>query len=144
MQEKKENIVKIFIRRFIILNNFLFSGIKIFFLKPYWKDGIIKNIMLLSILLNICLWIYLYKNKITGNYPIILHYNLIFGVDFREAYSEIYLIPKVGLIVIVFNTFLSYLLYSKEKLAAYFLIFNVFIIQIFLLWAGYLIVKINS
>lgn len=144
MQEKKENIIIIFLRRFIILKNFLSSGIKIFFLKPYWKDRIIVNIIRLSVLLNVCLWVYLYRNKIGGSYPVILHYNLIFGVDYREIYSKIYLIPKVGLAIIVFNAILSYMLYSKEKLAAYFLTFNIFITQILLLWAGYLILKVNS
>jgi len=97
----------------------------------------------LSALINALNWIFLLKNQKNSDYPIILHYNLFFGVDYLGDYNKIYTIPFVGVIIITINTILGHLLYRKEKLASYFLSFNTFIIQTFLLFASYLVIKIN-
>ncbi|MCK5084052.1 MAG: hypothetical protein KAQ64_00160 [Candidatus Pacebacteria bacterium] len=144
MSEKKEKLIKVIIRRIFIFLKFLLSGFKIFFSNSFWKDRLIVNLTALSLFLNISLWIYFFQNKKESDYPIILHYNLIFGVDCLGDYEKIYLISFVGLILILFNSVLGYILYNKEKLASYFLAFNTLIIQIFLIVAGYLIVGINS
>ncbi len=144
MQPEEEKFIKIVFRRIIILKNFLLSGCKIIIARPYWKDKQIMTIFSLSVLLNIIIWIFLIQNQKENSHPIILHYNLFFGVDHLGNYEKIYLIPIAGLIVIIINSILGHLLYLKEKLAVYFLIFIVFIIQIFLLIDSYLIIKINS
>ena len=144
MPEKREKLIKVVIRRIFIFLKFLLSGFKIFFSNSFWKDRLIVNLTALSLLLNMSLWIYFFQNKIESDYPIILHYNLIFGVDYLGDYEKIYFISFVGLILILFNSILGYILYNKEKLASYFLAFNTLIVQIFLIVAGYLIVGINS
>ena len=144
MSEKKEKLIKIIIRRIFIFLKFLLSGVKLFFSNSFWKDKLIVNLAVLSLLLNISLWIYFFQNKKESDYPIILHYNLIFGVDCLGNYEKIYLISFVGLILLFSNSILGYILYNKEKLASYFLAFNTLVIQIFLIVAGYLIVGINS
>lgn len=143
MEKNKEKFISVFFRRIVILEKFLLSGARVLISNPYWKD---KNIVFLSVfglLVNICLWIFLVNNKIESDYPIILHYNLFFGVDYLGNYEKIYLIPLTGLIIIFINSILGHILYAKEKLVAYFLIFNMLIIQIFLLFAGYLVIKVN-
>jgi len=142
MQEEK--FTKVVFRRIIILKNFLLSGCKIIIARPYWKDKQIMTVLFLSILLNIFIWIFLIQNQKESNYPIILHYNLFFGVDYLGNYEKIYLIPLSGFFIIVINSILGHLLYLKEKLAAYFLVFIIFIVQLFLLIDSYLIIKINS
>ena len=144
MQEQEEKFIKIILRRVVILKNFLLSGCKIIIARPYWKDKQIMIILFLSVLLNILIWIFLLQNQKENTHPIILHYNLFFGVDYLGNYEKIYLIPLSGLIIIIVNSILGHLLYLKEKLAAYFLVFIIFIIQIFLLIDSYLIIKINS
>ena len=139
----KEKFTKIALRRIIILKKFLASGLKLVTFKSYWKNKIIMSIFFLSCFMNISLWVFLFKNQKSSDLPIILHYNLFFGVDCLGGYNEIYLIPAVGAIIIIINTVLGYLLYERERLASYFLAFNIFIVQLFLLLAGYLIVKIN-
>ncbi len=143
MPEKREKSIKIIIRRIFIFVKFLLSGFKLFFSNLFWKDRLIVNLTALSLLLNMSLWIYFFQNKKESDYPIILHYNLIFGVDYLGNYEKIYFISFVGLILILFNSILGYILYNKEKLASYFLILAAFIVQVFLLVAGYLIVGIN-
>ena len=144
MLEKKEKLIKVVMRRIFIFLKFLLSGVKLFFSNSFWKDRLIMNLTVLSLLLNISLWIYFFQNKKESDYPIILHYNLIFGVDYLGDYEKIYLISFIGLILILFNSVLGCILYNKEKLASYFLVFNTLVVQIFLIVAGYLIVGINS
>lgn len=143
MQEQKDNIFKVIVRRFFILCQMVFSGIKLLLLKPYWKDGIISIIIFFSFISNLFMWYFIYAKRIEGNYPVILHYNLIFGVDYLGSYNNLYLIPIVGLSVLVFGTILSYHIYAKEKLASYFLQFNALVIQIFLFFAVYLVIRAN-
>jgi hypothetical protein len=144
MPEEKEKFTKVFFRRVVILKDFLLSGIKVMILKPYWKDKIIVNIFLFSAFLNIFLWIFLFQNQKESDYPVILHYNLFFGVDYLGNYNEVFIIPVVGVVVIFVNSILGHFLYRRERLASYFLSFNMIVVQIFLLLAGYLIVRINS
>ena len=141
---REEKFIKIVLRRIVILRNFLLSGCKIIVAKPYWKDKQIMGILFLSALLNIFIWIFLLQNQKENTHPVILHYNLFFGVDYLGDYKNIYLIPLSGLIIIIVNSILGHLLYLKEKLASYFLVFIIFIIQVFLLIDSYLIIKINS
>ena len=138
-----EKFITIVLRRIVILKNFLTSGLKLVAFRSYWKNEIIMSIFALSCLANISLWVFLFKNQKSSELPVILHYSLFFGVDYLGGYNEIYLIPAVGVIIIVTNTILGCLLYKKERLASYFLAFNIFIVQLFLLLAGYLIVEIN-
>jgi hypothetical protein len=143
-QQEEEKFIKIIFRRIVILKNFLLSGCKIVVARPYWKDKQIMAILFLSVLSNIFIWIFLIQNQKGNSHPIILHYNLFFGVDYLGDYEKIYLIPLSGLIIIIVNSILGHLLYLKEKLASYFLVFIIFIVQIFLLIDSYLIIKINS
>ncbi|MFZ2970220.1 MAG: hypothetical protein WA063_03675 [Minisyncoccia bacterium] len=141
---QKEKFLDVFIRRFIIFKKFFFSGIRILMSGPYFADRIITAALLFSFIINISIWYYIYKNQITGDYPVILHYNLIFGVDYLGDYVKAYFIPFVGAIILITNTLLSHFVYSRERLASYFLVINVLIIQIFLFFAGYLIIRVNS
>lgn len=144
MPEKKEKLLKIIVRRIFIFIKFLFSGLKLFLSSHFLKNKIIFNLITLSFILNLFLWIIFLQNKKEGDYPVILHYNLIFGVDYLDQYQKIYLISAMGLIILLLNLALGYYLYLKEKLASYLLVFSAFIVQIFLLFAGYLIIAINS
>ncbi len=142
-KQEKEKFLRVALRRIVILRNFLVSGIKIFISEPYWKDRTTLIAFILSALANVALWIFLFRNQRNGEYPIILHYDF-FGVDYLGNYNKVYMVPAVGVIVILVNTALGYLLYTREKLASYLLSFNVLLVQMFLLFAGYLIIKVNS
>ncbi|MCK4918955.1 MAG: hypothetical protein KAS01_01060 [Candidatus Pacebacteria bacterium] len=140
----EENRIKVILRRILILKKFLLSGVKLLFSKPYWKDKLIINLTVSSLFVNLLLLIYLLYNKKEAGSPVILHYNFIFGDDYRGDYEQIYLIVLIGLIVIIINSALGYFLYLREKLASYMLVFSALLVQVFLFVAGYLIVAINS
>ncbi|MCK5412988.1 MAG: hypothetical protein KAI57_01295 [Candidatus Pacebacteria bacterium] len=140
----EENKIKVILRRILILKKLLLSGVKLLFSKSYWKDKLIVNLTVSSLFVNFLLLTYLLYNKKEGGYPIILHYNFIFGDDYRGDYEQIYLIVLIGLIILIINSALGYFLYLREKLASYILVFSALLVQVFLFVAGYLIVAINS
>jgi len=142
MQEK-ESLVKVILRRLVILNKFLFSGIKITALKPYWRQREISQTLFLSAIINLTMWIYLYANRIESDYPVILHYDLFFGVDYLGGYYMAFALPAVGAILFMLNSLLGQFFYKIERLASYILTLNILIIQIILMLSCYLIVRTN-
>ena len=143
MISNKESFFKIIFRRIIIFAKLLLSGFRVALKKSYFQDSAARNILILSALINLGLWIYLFVNRISGPYPVILHYNLFFGVDYLGEYYKIFFIPLVGLLLLLGNGAASFWLYFREKLAAYFLIITALEIQIFLFIAGAAIIRIN-
>ncbi|MFA7169404.1 MAG: hypothetical protein WC178_00955 [Candidatus Paceibacterota bacterium] len=143
MQEK-ENIINILIRRAIIFKNFLFSGIKIAGFKPYWRNKEITRVLFLSMIINLIMWLYLFHNRIESDYPIILHYNLFFGVDALGSYEKIFLLPLAGAILFFLNATLGQFFYRTERLASYILTMNIFIIQIILMLSCHFIIRVNG
>lgn len=143
MQEK-ENLIKVSWRRSVIFKNFLISGIKVLFAAPYWHDQRIIRTLIASGIVNLAMWAYLLTNKMESDFPIILHYNLFFGVDSVGDYSKTFLLPLVGLFIFFLNSVLGQYFYRIEKLASYLLAVNIFIVQIFLMLSGYLIIRANG
>ena len=65
------------------------------------------------------------------DFPIVLHYNVYFGVDVIGAWWQLYSLPVIGLIIMVVNTVLGYLFYQKkERIVAHLLMLATFIAQI--------------
>jgi hypothetical protein len=65
------------------------------------------------------------------DFPIILHYNVYFGVDVIGAWWQVYFLPLIGLVILSVNTVLGYLFYQqKERIVAHLLILATFIVQI--------------
>lgn len=141
---EKESPIKVLWRRSVILKNFLISGIKVIFAAPYWHDQRIIRTLITSGIVNLVMWAYFLTNKMESDFPIILHYNLFFGVDSVGDYSKLFLLPLVGLFIFFLNSILGQYFYKIEKLASYLLAINIFIVQVFLILAGYLIIKANG
>lgn len=97
-----------------------------------------------ALLINIIHWtILLIKIKLTsGN--IVLHYNVIYGADFVDRGTMIYVIPALALVLFLLNLFLSVFYYKREKLAAYFLNFATIIIQLIFIIASINLIRINE
>lgn len=143
MQEK-ESTIKTTARRIRIFVDFLFAGIKVCFLKPYWHKKEIYGVMIMSLITNLLIWVYLFDKRIESDYPIVLHYNLFFGVDMVGDYRKIYFLPLVGLIIIILNSALGQFFYKIERLSSYIITLNTLIVQIILAISSYLIIRANS
>ena len=122
----------------------MLSKIKLFFRKPYWKDKLALSIFLVSLFINIALWIYLRMAINPTSEAVILHYTIYFGPDDFGEYFQIFNIALVGSFLLIVNTILSDFIYPRKKIVALFLIGSNFLAQIFLFIGGIAIVMINQ
>lgn len=106
------------------------------FKSPFWVNKFNVFLLFAGLFINIIIWGILFFKFKPNEYPIALHYNIYFGIDFIDVWYKIYLLSFIGLIFILFNSIISIFLYNyQEKLASYFLLCTSLFIQILLLIA---------
>ncbi len=119
------------------------------FLKPdfiggYFRSHIVDWLSTLSLAANLINWVILKIWIKPVNFPIILHYNVYFGVDMIGGYRQVYLLPLIGLIIFVINSALSMYFYvRKERIASYILLMAALMIQLSLMVASLSVILIN-
>ena len=72
-----------------------------------------------------------------------MHYNVFFGIDYIDSWYKVFLIPCFGILTLLVNFVLTYLLYLKERILSYFLTLTTLIVHVFLIIASYLIIGLN-
>lgn len=72
-----------------------------------------------------------------------IHYKVFFGIDFLAEWYYIIIIPVFGLVVLILNYTLARRAFTQSKQVSYLLAMTALIVQVILLWAAYLIVRIN-
>jgi hypothetical protein len=136
MTELKEKIKNV--KEGLILN------LKSFFLQEYFRNIIIIWLLILSLAANLADWIILKLLIQPVDFPIILHYNVYFGVDLRGNYLQVFGIPLIGLFLLLTNNFLSRKAYQGgERIASYLLLTAALMIQINLIVYSLSIILIN-
>ncbi len=113
----------------------LLRGVKLklkkFFLQEYFHSGLIQWVLIGSLILNVANWIFIAFFIRPVDFPIILHYNVYFGVDVIGSWWQMYFMPLIGLLILLVNAFLGYLFYQKkERIAAHLLMLATFVVQI--------------
>lgn len=103
--------------------------------KLFWQDKFNIITLATSALVNLFIWLILFFKIAPQDTPIILHYNIYFGIDVLDQWYKIYLIPTLGLILIVFNLAINLIIYKQEKLATYFLSAASLFVQVLLVFA---------
>jgi hypothetical protein len=92
---------------------------------PYGQNVIVRALFFGTIgllLLETGALLYFFRPSDT---PIVLHYNVYFGVDVIGRYSQAFIVPVITAIYLVGNFALGRLLYqAKERVAAYTLLFG--------------------
>lgn len=106
----------------------------------YWKDKFNIIVIATSILINLTIWLLLFFKITPQSAPVVLHYNIYFGIDFIDQWYKICFIPSIGLLFIVLNLVISQVIYNREKLATYFLSGASLFIQVLLVIASVCIV----
>ncbi len=107
------------------------SKLEKFFLQEYFHSSLIQWVLIGSLILNALNWGSIAFFIRPVDFPIILHYNVYFGVDVIGAWWQMYFMPFIGLLVLFVNAFLGYLFYQKkERIAAHLLMLATFIVQI--------------
>jgi hypothetical protein len=90
-----------------------------FFWHGFWTDPAIFFSLILAVLVNIIMWIAVWVTVKPTDQPIILHYNVYFGVDAIGDWRNVFLMPAFSAVILVVNIILSRFFYYKEKMAAY-------------------------
>ena len=78
------------------------------------------------------------------DFPIILHYNVYFGVDVLDDWRKVYIMPLIGVFLLIINTLLGLYFYkNNERIASHILAMASLMIQLSLLVASASIILIN-
>lgn len=118
--------------------------VRSFFAQEYFKSHIVRWLLLLIGVANLANWAALNIFIQPVDLPIILHYNVYFGVDMLGDWKNLFLLPAVGLILFFINFFLSLYFYRrKERIASYLLLIATLMIQLSLIVASASAIIIN-
>ncbi len=113
-------------------------------IKDYLKNRIIQINLAASIILNALLWAVLLYNIKPQETPLMLHYNIYFGIDLIGNWYQVLYIPISGLIIFLINLAFSFIIHNKDKVLSYFSLIISSISQLILLVAGILVVLLNQ
>jgi hypothetical protein len=122
----------------------LMAVFRSFFAQEYFRSHIVIWLLILSLVANLAIWIALVIFVKPVDFPIILHYNVYFGVDITGDFRQAYSLPAIGLFLLVTNAFLSLYFYrQKERIASYLLLMAALMIQLSLAVAAVSVIVIN-
>lgn len=122
----------------------LTAKIRSFFAQEYFQGKIVRWLLFLGLAANLTEWTALKIFVKPVDFPIILHYNVFFGVDMLGDWKEVFALPIIGLLLFLVNNFLAaYLYQKKERIASYLLLMAALMIQLSLLVAAASVIIIN-
>ncbi|HAR99835.1 MAG: hypothetical protein US57_C0001G0004 [Candidatus Moranbacteria bacterium GW2011_GWC2_37_73] len=105
--------------------------LKYFFSQEFFRSALIQWVMICAFFVNLANWGAIAYFIRPVDFPIILHYNVYFGVDVIGAWWQMYFLPLIGLVILCVNAVLGYLFYQqKERIVAHLLMLATFIVQI--------------
>ena len=115
-----------------------------FFAKDFFRSGYVHWALICSILLNFLDWGLLAYFIKAVDFPIILHYNVYFGVDLIGDWWQVYFLPLVGVMVIGVNLALGLFFYQqKERIVTHVLLLASTIVQVIITIGVINIIRIN-
>ncbi len=112
-------------------------------LKLYFRKVPVLIMVGLTLALNLFAWLWLFLQIPTQSEQVFLHYNILFGVDKIGTYGEIYQVPGLGLLILVLNLVIGWVLYRRDWFFSYSLLFAGLICNVFVVIASVLLVFLN-
>jgi hypothetical protein len=117
---------------------------RLFFNTEFSQNAITAWLITLSLVVNIADWVSLYIFVKPIDAPIILHYNVYFGVDLTGDWKNVYILPAIGIIIFLVNLSLArYFFEKKERIASHVIMIATLMAQLSLLIASTSIILIN-
>jgi hypothetical protein len=96
----------------------------------FFKDSLVIWLIVGDVFFNILHFIFLLYFVKKVDFPIILHYNVYFGVDLFASWYWIFLMPALSFLIFFINLAIGFLFYEREeKLAGYLMLFISIIAQ---------------
>ena len=73
-----------------------------------------------------------------------LHYNIYYGIDLYKPWIYIFVMPVVGLVLLIGNILLSLFAFRRDKALSYVLVGSACFVQLIILIAAFTVVAINQ
>ena len=108
----------------------------------FWQDTANRIILGINALMNLSLWVFLCWQLAPTDELIPFHYSIYLGIDMLKPWWYLFELPLIGLIILLTNFSLAFIIYKHNRLLNYFLILASLISQCILFWAGVLIVNL--
>lgn len=122
----------------------LIFRIKFFWRFEFWKNRGNQLVLAGAVFLNILNWIILWIWIEPVDLPIILHYNVYFGVDVLGNWSQVFFSPILGIFFLAVDGGMAGFLHSKgEKMGSYLLLLGGLILQFCLVIYSLSLIVIN-
>lgn len=130
------------------LSNMLAYSLVKFWQSSYKNDFQVRLNFIISLVLNLALIGILYYKIHPFSYlapsgDIPLHFNTYFGIDIYAKWYTVFILPLSGLLVILINNALGYMLYAKEKILTQFLIYTQTAVSLVLFASGIFTILLN-
>lgn len=116
---------------------------KIYPIKLYLKNLFNLITLILSLAINILSWLWLIFQIKPQQEDIFLHYNILFGVDYLGSWWKVFYLPIFGLLILITNNLIGWLLFGKDKFIAQILNAVNLFCQIFIFLVVALLVFLN-
>ncbi len=130
----------------LAIHNQLKENEDIFLSDPsFWKNGMVRTLLGVSAFLLLIsfgiLWYFVGKRET----PVVLHYNVYFGVDVIGEWWEAYFVPFVGLLFFLLHTMLSRYLFVflREKVLSFGVLLSLVLLEAMVALAAGAVALVN-
>lgn len=107
------------------------KNIKSFFAQEFFLNSIVHWVLIASLILNASSFGAIAFFIRPVDFPIILHYNVHFGVDVIGTWWQAYFLPSIALVIFSVNVILSRFFYKNgERIIAHMLLLALLMVQI--------------
>lgn len=96
-----------------------------------------------SLLINLLIWLWLFFSIRPGVESVFLHYSALYGVNLIGEWHQIFFVPAFGLVVLVINSLVGWVLFQKDRFIAHLLSGIVLLVHLFLVIVSFLLVFLN-
>ncbi len=101
-----------------------------FFAQEFFHNSLVQWVLIGAIFVNLVNWAILAYFIRPVDFPIILHYNVYFGVDLIGSWWQVFFLPLMGTLILIINLILAYFFFKqKERVASHLLLLSAFVIQ---------------
>ena len=117
--------------------------INLYPLKLYAQRPRLLGLALMALLINISTWAWILWQIPKEGDQLVLHYNVIFGVDRVGTFGELLYLPTLGFVILVVNYIVGWLVFKSDRFLSGLLIFSALLVNIFGFIDGLLLVFLN-
>lgn len=147
INEEKKNLTKkfkFFFNRANIFNKEADRNRNRIKLREFLKNKIIFWLSIFAFIVNAANWLVLMIFIQPVDLPLILHYNVYFGVDIMGNWREVFFSPAIGIVLFIINFLLAFYFYkSRERIISYLLMIGTLMIQCGMLIYSISLIVIN-